>query len=270
MNFQKFIGIDFSGAKDAGRHIWMTQLTTSTRGTRVASVFPARVLSGASVQLNPTLIALREFICEQKAGLIGMDFPFSLPKQLIKESSWKLFLKSFPHHYLSPRNFRMKCREASPEKELKRVCDKEAKAPFSPYNLRVYRQTYYGIKEILAPLVLEGKISVPPFMPVQPSLPVVLETCPASYLKKIGSYFPYKGNNHREKTHRKLILKTLVERFSLHFQSTEDEVKIIDSPGGDPLDSLIAACILVEISRNWKLVEESFDKHDPLEGWVYF
>ena len=63
-------------------------------------------------------------------------------------------------------NFRESCTDAAlrlgDRKELKRRTDIEAKAPFSAYNLWIYRQTYYGIKELLGPLVSKNLVNVPP------------------------------------------------------------------------------------------------------------
>ena len=86
-----------------------------------------------------------------------MRLPFSLPKDLIEAESWAEFLERFPERFRTETDFRESCTDSAlrigDRKELRRRTDIEAAAPFCAYNLRIYRQTYYGIRDLLGPLV---------------------------------------------------------------------------------------------------------------------
>lgn len=271
MPSQTLIGIDFSGARDAGNHIWLTILKRNGANAVVQSCFPARELPGSAADREPCLSALLRYLASQdKDTLIGMDFPFSLPDVMIPEGSWKQFAVHFGNRFPTAESFRKYCRDFSPDAELKRQTDIEARVPFSPYNLRVYRQTYYGIRDLLAPLVKAQQARVVPMHITGTERPGILETCPASYLKRLGLYAPYKGRVQQEREQREKILTEVIPRNKLQFADESIRDLLITNQPGDALDSLLAACILLELSRNWAVVEESIKLHNPVEGWVYF
>ncbi len=92
--------------------------------------------------------------------MFGFDFPFGLPAALVSESSWETFVLRFPDRYPDVTGFRQARREAAGGREWKRRTDLESKTPFSPYNLRLFRQTYYGIRDLLHPMIAAGLASV--------------------------------------------------------------------------------------------------------------
>ncbi len=268
---QPLIGIDFSGAQDAGNHIWLTILKRDETHGVVQSCFPARELPDSSSSRERCLPALRRFIASQSdVTRIGMDFPFSLPAVMIPERNWVKFALGFDSRFPTPDSFRKYCRRFSPNAELKRQTDKDARVPFSPYNLRVYRQTYYGIRDLLAPLVKVQQVRVIPMHTLPADRPGILETCPASYLKRLDMYTPYKGRGEREKQQRERIVREMISRNHLRFTDATLYKVLSENTSGDALDSLLAACILLELFRNWAVVEESIQLHNPVEGWVYF
>lgn len=77
-----------------------------------------------------------------------------------KRKPWEDFVRSFAERCSDPQHFKEACRAADGGRELKRVTDKESHTPFSPYNLWLYRQTYFGIRDLLRPLVHDGLVSV--------------------------------------------------------------------------------------------------------------
>jgi len=270
MSPQTLIGIDFSGAQDAGNHIWLTILKNTESGGVVQACLPARELPDSSSSREHCLPALRQFIASQSDDtLIGMDFPFSLPEVMIPEQNWEAFALRFGSRFPTPDSFREYCRRFSPHAELKRQTDKNARVPFSPYNLRGYRQTYYGIRYLLAPLVKAQQAGVIPMFTASADHPRILETCPASYLKRLGLYAPYKGRKQPERQQREMLLKEVVSRNRMQFTDESIPEVLVTNSGGDALDSLLAACVLVELSRNWAVVEDSIQVHNPVEGWVY-
>jgi hypothetical protein len=186
------------------------------------------------------LEALVDFIARNANAAFGLDFPFGLPKELVPEGSWEEFLSAFPKRYPNSAEFFHACHAATGGKELRRKTDQECQTPFSPYNLRIYRQTYFGIREVLAPLVLDGLILVLPMQPPGPEHPWVLEVCPASTLKQEGLHRPYKGRKPVHYQSRVRILESL-ETTGLISVSERLRATVLRDHGGDALDSVIAA-----------------------------
>ena len=144
-------GVDFSGAKDAGKKIWIARGIIQEDVLLITECSKAEDKLGSGRGRDQSLKALREFISKQKDSIFGLDFPFGIPKSLVKEESWEKFVSSFEDIYTTPEEFRRLCKSLFEGKELKRFTDIEAKTPFSPYNLRLYRQTYFGIRDVLGP-----------------------------------------------------------------------------------------------------------------------
>ena len=152
MNIDKIktvYGIDFSGAVDAGKKIWISKGVIKGKKFQIVECYSANELPGSANHRDQCLKSVRDFIKNAGPSVFGMDFAFGLPAKLVKEKSWQLFAEKFAMRYPTHDDFRKKCRAYENEVELKRVTDIETKTPFSPYNLRMYRQTYFGIRYIL-------------------------------------------------------------------------------------------------------------------------
>ena len=152
---RRALGVDFSGARDAGRAIWIAEGAIGRRGFELAECRPATELPGGARDRATALAALAAYLGAQSDAVIGCDFPVGLPKKLVRETDWPGFLARFPQRHASADEFRADCRKRS-ERELRRPTDIEAKTPFCAWNFRLYRQTYHGIADLLAPLVAAG------------------------------------------------------------------------------------------------------------------
>jgi hypothetical protein len=260
-------GVDFSGANDAGRKIWIARGVIEEDVLVITECFQAEDLPGSGRDRESILRALGEFISEQEDSIFGLDFPFGIPRVLVKEESWEKFVVSFEGNYNSPGDFRMGCRSASGDIELKRFTDFKTKTPFSPYNLRLYRQTYFGIRDVLGPLIMNNTVCVPPMQKPLPDRAWVLEICPASTLKREKLSLSYKGRGEEHRTTRVRILDSIEKTGVLKIKGSSLRVTIVDNPGGDALDSVIAAFATFRALRSGLI----FDKNSPyaLEGWVY-
>jgi len=259
-------GVDFSGAVDAGRRIWIASGVVEGSTLRVEACRRAEGLPGSGRDRDPCLAALQKFVVEQHASAVGLDFPFGLPRALVKARSWEEFVRSFPGRYASPDKFRAACRHASDGVELRRVTDRESRTPFSPYNLRLYRQTYFGIRELLHPLVREHLACVPPMQRLHPGRPWIFEICPASLLKRDQLYFPYKGRSETHREARARILRRIEKLIPLSFTGEALRADVIRDPGGDALDSIIAACGTFRALRQ---PAPRANSAYALEGYVY-
>lgn len=214
------------------------------------------------------MAALRNFIMKERTGAFGFDFPFGLPRGLAKEDNWENFILSFPDRYSSAEDFRNASYTVSGGSELKRLTDRECQTPFSPYNLRLYRQTYYGICEVLAPLVRDHLACVLPMQKTLPDRPWLLEVCPASTLKQGRLYFPYKGKTRSHYTARGRILEWIEEVCAISLPRAI-RLAILGDYHGDALDSVIAAFATFRALRNRTVFATVDNNTYMLEGYVY-
>lgn len=195
------------------------------------------------------MAAIRNFIVEERPGAFGIDFPFGLPQSLVKEEEWEAFILSFPQKYSNAEEFRKSLYISSEGYELKRVTDRECQTPFSPYNLRLYRQTYYGICEVLSPLIRSHLVCVLPMQRALPGKTWLLEVCPASTLKHERLYLPYKGSSRSHYSVRTHILTWIEEACGIQLPGTV-RLAVLDDEYGDALDSVIAAFATFRAIRN--------------------
>ena len=267
-HLRQVYGVDFSGAKNAGKKIWVASGVMDGDALRIKDCYWAEDLPGSGRSRDRCLAALRDFIKREQTAVFGLDFPFGLPRDLVEEyACWEDFVLSFPDRYSSPEAFRRACREADGGRELKRVTDRQSQTPFSPYNLRLYRQTYFGIRDVLHPLVREQLAYVLPMQSALPGKPWVLEICPASTLKQEALYQPYKGRREAHRKAREHILREIEEKaLSIPAKS---RAEIMADCEGDVLDSVIAAFATFRTLHNPAgLIPEGNDAY-KLEGYVY-
>lgn len=237
---QHFYGVDFSGAANAGSHIWIAQGIVQAEALVITGCRQARDLTGGGVERAVALPALCSLIAAAGSAVFGMDFPFSLPERLIQQEAWQTFAEAFAETYPDAESFRAQCRALTDGRELKRRTDVETATPFCAYNLRMYRQTYYGIRDVLAPLVRDGAAAVLPMQRVIAGKPLLLEVCPAVLLKARGLYFPYKGPGAALMHARRDLLESLTADHRLRVPE-ELRDRLIADTHGDALDSVIAA-----------------------------
>ncbi|MDW7733020.1 MAG: hypothetical protein SCH66_11405 [Methanolobus sp.] len=265
----RIFGVDFSGSKTACNKIWISEAVIESDILRLRSCYPVKdIVPGKKKDRDSCLLALRSLISSNKDSVFGMDFPFSLPGKLLFTDDWESFVLGFAEKYASAEQFRSEMREFTQKKELKRLTDTEVKAPFCVYNLRLYRQTYFGIRDILLPLLREDRACIIPMHEPEADKPWLMEICPASTLKKEGLYIPYKGKSNREKEAREHILEKMEERGILIKSSIKDSV--IGNTDGDALDSILAA---FAVSKAIPQLEETLSSLQPiylLEGHTFF
>ncbi len=261
-----FYGVDFSGAKDAGRKIWISHGTESRGFLNLESCDSLEKLSG-SKDRDECHQFLRELIASNTDAVFGLDFPFGLPLEVIGNQEWKNVILHFPEKYPDARTFRKECRKQTGNREFKRRSEKEKGAPFSPYNLRLYRQTYYGIKNVLYPLVKADLACVPPMQKANHEKPWIVEICPACTLKEMKMYQPYKG---REKAHESQR-NSIVEKLSNMGLMIDDSIKdtAINDAEGDALDSILTTLSAFRFPSGLEKMKNIDDIYRK-EGMVFY
>ena len=295
---RRVFGVDFSGARDAGRRISVCRAHPGEAGIRIETVDPLAELPGGAVERAAAFRALVQKVKEAPRSAWGFDFPFALPSSLHEELLGKAADK-WPGQVEAlaaldgPVEFRSLCRRISGGREWRRVTDEEAAAPFCPYNLRMFKQTFYGMTEVLGALQGAAGVAILPLQclpsaaatPHDARLPAnirspggplphiyLLEVCPASLLDKLG-YSPglngYKGRGTDKAEKRGAILRRLTQDGLVRSVTRSLRARIVDDPAGDGLDSVLAAVAVWRGYREYDHVELSNSSGYAVEGHIY-
>lgn len=223
-------GVDFSGAVEAGKRIWIATGVVGEGSLRIVDLRRAEELSDFGAARTPCLAALRRFIADRPTSVFGLDFPFGLPETFIRSSCWSDFVTGFAATYATADDLRQ-CAH------VKRVTDRACGAPFAPGNLRMRAQTFFGIRDVLAPLVTEERACVLPMQYRRRDRPWVIEICPAVTLAREGLRLPrYKKRGQDAQASRAHILARLGVAMPEHVRAAATR-----DVGGDALDAIVAA-----------------------------
>ena len=263
-------GVDFSGARRAGEKLWLASATDDGDRLRVDSVRSAADVFGPDRETAHA--GLREFVrsCDADAA-VGLDCSFGLPRQVHDAVSWPAFCEWFATAFDSPDALqgelaeRTKRRTGGERTYLKRRTDARTGAR-SPYHWLVGPQTFYGIRDVVAPLT--DAVSVEPLAPRREATSL-LESYPAATLRALdlpSQKYKDDGTYPDAPTRRATILDGLREWGVALDEGLESVV--LDDPGGDALDSVVAAVAAARAARADFEVREP-DAYDPVEGYIY-
>jgi hypothetical protein len=261
----RILGVDFSGANDAGQKIWIAECKRG-RGKRLTllDLRPAVDLPDSGIAPAVAIAALARHIIREPDTIVGCDFPFTLPKAVM-DAPWEAFVAGFPQRFSDPAMFRTWALRRADGREIRRAADHEAKTPFNSYNLRIYRQTWWGIAHLIHPMLKAGQAIVRPFQPLpRVRRPILIEACPASSLKAIRFYPAYKGRRGAHRQERRAVLRKLVEIGVLEAPSQRLQAILLDNVGGDAIDALIAA-----LATSHAAIETEADPNQRIEGIIY-
>lgn len=262
---RRILGIDFSGATDAGKKIWIAEAREFGDAIRLIDLHPAAELPGGDATPIPAVAALARHILAEPDTVAGCDFPFSVPRSLIDERSWIDFIRAFPARFADPDAFRDWAFRKAGRRELRRRTDTEQKTPFNSYNLRIHRQTWWGIVGLLNPFVVSGTAAIRPYQPMpRKPRPIVIEACPACAMKSIGFYPQFKGRAAAHRAARLAVLRRLVADGYLERPGRALAARIADNAGGDALDAVIAAIVTARADLRHRLRGD-----DAFEGLIY-
>lgn len=261
----RLLGIDFSGAQDAGRKIWVAEGRRNDGPLKIDDCRAALDLRDGGKTPAVAIAALARHIVAEHDTIAGCDFPFSLPVDLIHTNDWRNFALGFRQRFADPITFHDRCHQATGGVETKRRTDREDRTPFNSFNLRLYRQTWWGIGHLLAPLVAANAVRVWPQMSRVAGKPTVVEVCAACSLIRLDCYPSYKGRTKKHRDGRKRILDLMIARGFLAPPKRPLHNILLDNQGGDALDAVIGA-----IAVNRSNLDAKRDRIDRLEGRVFF
>jgi len=260
----RILGVDFSGARDAGQKLWLTVGVERGGNLHVKSSVPAGEQFDADSRAE-CLAGLREAI--KHADVVGIDFPFGLPAAVHDFDRWEAVCEWVAESVDDPDTLQQRCVERArtatdgDRTYLRRRTDIPYGA-LSPYHWFIATQTFYGISNVLWPLLQEDAITVRPMQDSDRT--PVCEVYPAGTLADIGLPADrYKDDTEDARERRETIVEGLqLTPLALH---GIDE-HLVDDVGGDAIDSVLAALAA------WRAGREGFETdgpYDPVEGHIY-
>ena len=260
-------GVDFSGADGGGAaKIRIAERELSSRSA--VAVRPRVDRNG----LRKAILASQD---DGRRHIWRIDAPFGLPLECFAEKrpeglalstdgsfTWRA-VAEWMNTYPNARAWRGAMRDMS-RREPKRACDRALATPMAPMNLRVFKQTYTVITEILLPLAREGVAIDPVELPLGATPAVrVCEGCPASVLRHHGwPHKGYKGGGDPPRRLREEFVR-LLRKEGLEIAS-ETAVEAIHDEEGDLLDALILTLPLIEGT-----LTAEHEKQARVEAWVF-
>jgi Protein of unknown function (DUF429) len=281
--FDTIYGVDFSGAKLAGRNTWVARLEPGVRGPglppyELRDLAPLEGLCGTA-ERAASLAHLVCMIASSEQALWAMDFPFGLPVELMEPGAqWPeqlAFLQAWGEDdYGVGLECLRRAKALGGPNHIRRLTDTEEKAPFDPYHYRIIYQTFYGMRDVLGPLHGRRQTAILPFhyRRLAAARRVLVEACPASTLKRLG--LPHQ--NYKQPQGGRLAAKRLCTRRVILAGMAEyvgicgaQRRAIMHNGGGDALDALIAA---VGAARAWHTTDHGWiARHPryPREGRLY-
>ena len=249
--FSSVYGVDFSGAKLAGRNTWVARVQPRRRGRPVLTELDSLEKLCGTAERGAALAHLVALVKASDAALWGFDCPFGLPLELFPPgTAWVdqfAFLADWGEEAY---NCGLECiRRAlliGERMHLRRTTDSVAKAPFDGYHYRIIYQTFYGMRDVAGPLSRMPGTCVLPFQyrKLRTAKRVVVECCPGSVLKRLG--LPHQ--NYKQPAGGPLTRKRRLTRHTI-LAALDTMVVLGDrhrrvmmrNPGGDALDAVIAA-----------------------------
>ena len=250
--FERYFGVDFSGAKRAGDFIWVAELAPQARppGLTVVSLRSLASLSGTAERAA----ALRHLVGRVLAtdqALWGFDFPFGLPVELFPAGTpWVdqfEFLRDWGDDaYGCGLECVRRAEELLQRKHIRRASDVQARTPFDAFHYRIIYQAFFGMRDVIDPLRRSPGTAVLPFQyrKLARARRVIVECCPGSVLKRAGA--PHQ--NYKQPAGGPLTTRRRLTRHAiLDWLGGEVAIDagcrrvIMRNPGGDALDAVIAA-----------------------------
>ena len=154
-DFHTFYGVDFSGARQAGRNTWVARVEPRGKTHRLALASLDRLESLAGTAERAGCLAhLVELVTGSDAALWGFDFPFGMPVELFPElAPWTdqfTFLGEWGEEaYDCGLECIRRARLAAGRMHIRRTTDDDARAPFDAYHYRMIYQTFYGMRDVM-------------------------------------------------------------------------------------------------------------------------
>lgn len=252
MRPRSILGVDFSGAAQAGRNAWLARCDVRSKQNQPLALLelkPLEALAGDAAR-DVVMRWLVDTITESPAGsLWAIDFPFGLPIEL-GHASWAKQLAAVQAWDAGAHAFGLECCRLANERHgrlhIRRDTDRETRTPFDCYHYRIVYQMFHGMRDVLLPLRKDRSIAILPFdaKRMDAATRIVAEACPGSTLRRLA--LPH--NRYKQSTPGRVAVKYRRVRETIlagieRFIAIDDRQRrtILSNPGGDALDAVLAA-----------------------------
>jgi hypothetical protein len=255
VSFDAVWGVDFSGARLAGRNTWLARLEPAPRGRRgprcrLRELACLERLCG-NPQRSPALADLVRRVSTSERALWALDFPFGLPVEVMAAGArWRDQLELLDRWGDDAYGLGLECLRRAQAlggpNHIRRLTDDEARATFDCYHYRIIYQTFHGMRDVLAPLCRVRGTAVLPFhyRRLATARRVVVEACPTSTLKRLGlPHHSYKQPTGGPLTRKRLRTRRAIVAGIARYVAVDGGHRrvMMRNAGGDALDAVIAA-----------------------------
>jgi len=247
--FSTVYGVDFSGARLAGKALWVAKALVGRR-LRLAELFSLEEACG-SADRDLVLAHLVKSIRGSARALWAVDAPFGLPVELMEPGmTWRgqlRFVRDWDRdgYDLGAWCVRRALALGGPM-HLYRATDRAAKAPFDCYHYRIIYQTFHAMGDVIWPLRRDAGTAILPlqYRRLRSARRVLFETCPSSTLKRLGlPHHTYKQPGRATlTTERRRVRRRILNGLRAHILIPPGpRRRAMRDPGGDARDAIIAA-----------------------------
>lgn len=266
-------GVDFSADRErAGEAMWIAEGVVEN-GLHVVETAPATDRLGVDRSRERVLPALTRFLGKRGEGTAtGLDFPFGLPNRVTAADSWPEFLRQFPSWADDPGDLsreselRARLNGGGDATELLRATE-EPLGAVSPYNEQLRTETFYGIRDVLRPLVLADVVRAVPMQEVASDRPILLEVYPTGTLERLDAHdLRYVGDGDDARDRRAANIH-LLETAGVTIDDCVRD-RALNDDDGDALDAVVAAVATYQHTRSCADLKTD-DRTRSLEGHIY-
>src|SRR5262245_16154725 len=253
--FAAFYWVDFSGARLAGLNTWIAKIEAAKRNSKIP-IFKLTYLErlGGICRADEREVALRglvSLIAESERALWALDFPFGFPVEVMRsgakwDDQFDFIRKWGEDGYGAGAECVRRSQRLAGVKHIRRLTDSEERAPFDPYHYRIIYQTFFGMRDVLGPLRRRKRTAILPFhyRRLATASRVLVETCPASTLKRLGlpsqNYKQPEGGRLEPKRLR--TRRAILDGLARHIEIDDSSRRLMmRNGGGDAIDAVIAA-----------------------------
>jgi hypothetical protein len=278
--FGSIYGVDFSGAAQAGRNIWIARCEpTDGNRLRLVELHCLEKLAGTA-ERDVALAHLVRMIRASRDALWAIDCPFGMPVEIVPNGcAWPGQLQIIGKWKHGAYEFGLWCLNRAKKLggaiHIRRATDVEAKTPFDCYHYRIIYQAFHGMRDVLRPLHRTPGTAIAPFdngSRLARAARIVVEACPSSTLKRLSlphqNYKQPAGGPLTSK--RRRTRTTIVDGLSPSVEIEQTlRARIMRNPGGDALDAVIAA---IGAARLWpRINHRAIARHERYsrEGFLY-
>lgn len=275
-SFERVFGVDFSGARLAGRTAWVAEARVLRRGARALEVVSLRSLERAcgSAERGPALAWLANAIRGSERALWGIDAPFGLPIEVVPRGmDWRAqlaWIGRWPDAPSMGRALADASLAAHGVRHVRREADRAARTPFDCYHYRIVHQTFHAMRDVLLPLADDDRVAIVPFDDAGGARSVVCEACPSTTLARLGLprrlYKQPEGGPLR--ADRRKNRRAILEGLRAHAIVSERDARVaMRDPGGDALDAIVAVVGVAHAFAETDL--GTLPPRARREGWVF-